>query len=153
MNSDHSSDFQKSLEFYAIQYYSENTSSKIIFGKKYEIGGVEFAFDFYAEDESLFGEIYSGIGLLKSGSKRKVLSDCFKLLSIELLLGKKIKKIIVFFDERVLNQFKTTSWASHAIQEFGIDLKLIEIPTETIKKLEETKRQQGLAFSTKKKPT
>lgn len=156
MSQDSSSSIQMSIQEIClgkIKNELENcTEKEFIFVEKYPTKDkINCEFDFYSTDETIFGEIYAGIGTLKAGSKKKVLTDCFKLIYIEEVLRKKfnkkelkIRKVIVLVCKKVEAQFKGDSWAADAIEAFGIELIRIELTPSQIEELKEAKRLQAL---------
>lgn len=115
---------------------------KCNFQKKTE--NLKFEFDFYNEDERIIGEVYSGIDKLSPASKKKVIADCFKLITAEQMLGGKWKKQIVFVDESIKKKFEGKSWIAEAIKLFEIELKVIEISEQDKNKLQKVKEKQQI---------
>jgi hypothetical protein len=104
----------------------------------------------------VIGEIYAGIDTLKAAQKKKVLTDCFKLLFVEKILtekdsSKKIQKLIIFIDDKIKNKFidlnsKNDSWVKDAIKTFGIDLKTVNISAEAKEDIRQAKIKQQLGM-------
>ncbi len=111
---------------------------------------IECKFDFYSKNKKIIGEIYAGIEEIKSGSDRKIKTDCFKLIYAEKVLSKRIlsnkkyRKILVFVDENIMKKFdmNSNSWCAKAIREFGIETRFIEIDKELLIKLKVAKKLQ-----------
>ena len=106
------------------------------------IEGVKFEFDFYNKEKKIIGEIYAGIDKINPAQKKKIITDCFKMVFAEELLGYKCDKRLIFIDENVKKTFIGDSWISKAILKYEIDSKVIEIPEEDMKKLRITKELQ-----------
>ncbi len=104
----------------------------------------KFEFDFLNEEKKIIGEIYAGIDKLSPAQKKKVITDCFKLIAAEKKFDEKWNKYIVFIDEKIKAAFEGNSWISEAIEEFGIELKIIDLSPEDESKLREAKKKQQL---------
>ncbi len=113
-----------------------------------------YKLDVYCEFEgkTIIGEIYAGINTINTGSRRKIIMDCFKLVFIENQLKKKCEKIIFFVDDSIKKRFeyndndKRNSWVKDAIKEFGISLKVIDISEEDKQKLRKAKENQKIGM-------
>ena len=103
-----------------------------------------FEFDFFNEEESIIGEVYCGIDSISAGSKKKVITDCFKLVAAEKLFGGVWEKYIVFVDPKIKAYFEGNSWVSEAIKTFGIKLETVDLSEETLLKLREAKKRQQI---------
>lgn len=101
-----------------------------------------FQVDYFNEEAGIFCEVYARIGKLKAGNKRKILSDMLKLLTIEKLLNKNIRKCIVLTDESILKEFQTGSWASKSMKIFDFELIFVELEVEDRIILIETRELQ-----------
>ena len=121
----------------------------IEFIKKVTIKSVNFEFDFYNEKEKIIGEIYAGIDKINPGSRKKVITDCFKMVYAEKLLGYPCEKRLIFIDEKIKKVFTRDSWIANAIMHYEIKPEVIEIPIVEMNKLRVTKKLQQL--SNKKK--
>ena len=113
-----------------------------------------YKLDVYCEFEGniIIGEIYAGIRKINTGSRRKILMDCLKLIFIENQLNKKCKKIIFFVDDSVKKRFeyndndKRNSWVKDAIEKFEIKLETIDISEEDRQKLLKAKDNQRIGM-------
>jgi hypothetical protein len=98
--------------------------------------------DAYGENEKgiHIAEIYITIGAAKAGKRRKVMSDCMKMLYAEKLMEKNNKTVHKYFvtvDDTALadrgkswvKEMKRT-WQCKAIMALGIDIILYEIEQE-----------------------
>jgi len=113
--------------------------------KKIVINEVGFEFDFFSEDKKIIGEIYAGIDNISPGPIKKVITDCFKMVYAEQLLGFSCNKYLVFIDDKIAKKFKGNSWASHAIQHFGIEIIVRNINEEDLKLLREERKVQQIS--------
>lgn len=135
---------------------------------EYGVNSVEklqknYNLDFYSIDDNriIIAEIYAGIITLNSGlttklnpgSKRKIITDFFKLVYIENELKKddfnktKEKKIVVFVDKKIENKFnreskRNNSWVKDAVESFGIELATINISEYDTEKLLNVRENQ-----------
>ncbi|WP_281337242.1 hypothetical protein [Flavobacterium eburneipallidum] len=103
---------------------------------------VKFEFDFYNEEKKIIGEIYAGIDKINSAQKKKIITDCFKMVYAEKLLDCDCVKMLIFIDENIEKAFKGSSWASKAIEEYKIKTRVIKISEGDMKKLIATKELQ-----------
>jgi len=113
-----------------------------IFSKATNINGVKYEFDFYNEQKKIIGEVYAGIDNLSPGSKRKVITDCFKLIAAEKNLGMKCDKRIVFIDKEIKKCFEGNSWFANAIRLFDINLIFEEVNSDDLIQLRESRKGQ-----------
>ncbi len=86
--------------------------------------------DFYSEEHSIIGEIFSHIGMNKKGQKGKIATDILKMLLIEKDRGRSFRKIIVVCDEVEEKTLTGKSALAESIYQFGIELKRVEISNE-----------------------
>lgn len=113
----------------------------------------DFKLDFYfiGENKNIIGEVYARLGKNNSGSIRKVMTDCLKLVYAENFFKKHTpkkacEKMMIFVDKDVADYFdKGENWKARAIKEFGIIVKTVdEIGTENIKNLDEARKLHQL---------
>lgn len=118
-----------------------------------KIEGLPFQPDFFNKEKRIVGEIYAGIDKLNSAQKNKIMADCFKLISIEKILGGEWKKYIIVVDNKIEESLKRDGWRKKAMEEVGITLQLEKISEKDEKKLREAKKrqQQGMKISKAKK--
>ena len=86
-------------------------------------------------------EIWAHQGLAKSAQKAKVMQDLCKLLHCERLLGKQCRKIFVVSDADALS-FLRNSWRGLFAEEFGIELRIIDIPSEVCESIRQAQKGQ-----------
>lgn len=104
----------------------------------------DFKLDFYllGEKENVIGEIYAGIDKLNPGQKKKIITDCFKMVYAEQFLGKPCEKWLVFVDNKIENAFKTESWIAKAIKLFDIKTYVFKLSNDEENKLRKAKELQ-----------
>ena len=108
---------------------------------------INFNFDFYffSKDLNIIGEIYAGIEKISAGSRKKVITDCFKMVFAEELLGYECDKRLIFIDEDVKKTFIGDSWAAKAIEKYKIKAEVVKISEEDMKNLIVTKKLQQIS--------
>jgi hypothetical protein len=131
---------QREIEEMIVQSLSKKENCN--FMKKVKIKGIKFEFDFYNEEKKIIGEVYAGIENISSGSIKKIITDCFKLVYAEKLLGYKCSKKLVFIDEKIKKKFEGNSWISFAIKEYGIQIHLELLNNLEMEKLKNARIQQ-----------
>ena len=102
--------------------------------------------DFYSEEHSIIGEIFSHIGSNKKGQKGKIAADILKMLLIEKDRGRSFRKIIVVCDEMEEKALKGKSALAESIYQFGIELKRVDISDELRETLIATQKEQAEAM-------
>jgi len=112
--------------------------------------GVIIKIDGYDSKENIVCEVYCGIGKLKAGQIKKVVTDGFKLIFFEKMNArddqKKCRKILLFVDEDVMKSFQSKSWYSMAFEKFDIETRFVKISDKEIAALRATKELQGEKF-------
>lgn len=106
------------------------------------IKDVKFEFDFYNNEKKIIGEIYAGIDKISPGQRKKIITDCFKMVFAEELLGYKCRKRLIFICKKIEKAFKGDSWAAKAIKEYEIEIKVFKISEVNMKILRMTKELQ-----------
>ncbi len=114
----------------------------------------DFELDFYSigKNENIIGEVYARLDKINSGSMRKVMTDCLKLVYAENFIKKHMpkkacKKMMVFVNKDVADYFKEDkNWKARAIKEFGIIVETVdEIGTVNFKNLDEAVKLQQIS--------
>jgi hypothetical protein len=118
------------------------TEENFISQKATIIKDVKFEFDFYNNEKKIIGEIYAGIDKISPGQRKKIITDCFKMVYAERLLDCDCVKMLIFIDENIEKAFKGSSWASKAIEEYKIKTRVIKISEGDMKILRTTKELQ-----------
>lgn len=108
--------------------------------------------DGYLEKPRTFVEIWARIGAPKSAQKQKIDSDILKILFAEKVFGS-AEKVLLFVDEAAMQPFskKSKRWIAKAIQHFGFQLKLVEIPPKLRNKIKKSQKDSALGNSPRKK--
>lgn len=133
----HPSDSSKQREIERLIVNEIAKNENLIFEEKKSINikDVVFEFDFYNKEKKIIGEIYAGIGKISAGSRKKVITDCFKMVYAEKLTDSPCVKRLIFIDKNIEKVFTGKSWAAKAIIEFGILIDVIEIPETSMNEL------------------
>ncbi len=140
---------QREIEQIIVNEIAQKDNLKFEIKKSINIKDVIFEFDFYNEEKKIIGEIYAGINNISSGSRKKVLTDCFKMVYAEKLINSPCIKKLIFVDEKIKKVFTGKSWAATAIREYGILIDVIEIPEASMKELKAAKELQRNGNQTK----
>lgn len=133
---------QREIEQLIVSEISKKENLKFETKKSINIKDVVFEFDFYNEEKKIIGEIYAGIEKISAGSRKKVITDCFKMVYAEKLIDSPCIKRLIFVDKNIEKVFTGKSWAAKAIIEFGILIDVIEIPEESMNELIATRELQ-----------
>ena len=87
--------------------------------------------DGYSETGRVICEAYVRMGQLKAGHKRKLTTDLFKLVLAERLLEGDWRKIVVVSGKESHIWLTGSSWQALAAQEFGIEVRRMELADKT----------------------
>ena len=97
-------------------YFNENTK-------------VHIQPDFYSEEESIVGEIFSHIGKYKGSQPRKIANDILKMVLLDKAKNKTHKKLFVVCRDEEKNVLKNSaSWLSECIRQFDVEVIKVDIP-------------------------
>src|SRR5206468_6357464 len=78
----------------------------------------------------------------KPAQKNKVLADALKLLYVERLKSVPARKILLFGDRVAARRFQGENWMARAMESFGIEIKIIELPLEMRNAVEKAQKRQ-----------
>ncbi|RKJ41686.1 hypothetical protein D7X94_02405 [Acutalibacter sp. 1XD8-33] len=96
-------------------------------GPKIFVGSTFMQPDFYSKEEGVIGEISAHIGRTNKAQDNKIANDLLKMLLLEKLEGRNYRKIIVVCDENVYAKLCGTSILAQCVQEFGVEVKMMDI--------------------------
>lgn len=133
---------QREIEQLIVNQIAKKESLKFETKKSITIKDVVFEFDFYNAEKKIIGEIYAGIDKISAGSRKKVITDCFKMVYAEKLIDSPCIKRLIFVDKNIEKVFTGKSWAAKAIEAYNIKTKVIEISEEDMTILSKTKELQ-----------
>jgi hypothetical protein len=103
--------------------------------------GVHVELDAAAEDLSILVETYAHQGSVKSGHRRKVLADAFKLAFVARTLDRPSRLILLMSCEEAAKCFRR-GWPAEALATFGIEMKVIEIDAAVRQELRDAQERQ-----------
>jgi len=120
---------QRDVEKKVINLLEQQFGFKLTSGSISLDNKVHIQVDAYNKNQKVFIEIYSGTGNLKPAQIKKVITDGFKLLTLQKIYmqNQDCRKIICFVDNSVLKIFQSDNWYSKAFKEFGIETIIQEI--------------------------
>jgi len=116
--------------------------------KAVQLDGCEIRLDGYYEDENrvVVVEAYSRVNELKSGQKRKIMSDILKLAFLQATFdptpSKKLEKYLLFANRNSATFLEGKSWAATARRGFGIEIHVIDLSDESVDRLKAARRRQ-----------
>lgn len=136
-NVDHpsTSKVQKEIEKYILDKCELTVPDKNKFG--YQIDGWKKSGD---EIKTLV-EIYTSLGSLTPGGRKKILADMFKLISyVKVYALTSVELQIILTSEEVANKLNSedrhNSWIKKAIEAYGIKIKYFQLPDNLARALE-----------------
>lgn|GEM_PF-4331049 len=127
------------LNIYTYQKYLEHALYEqikvqvpdLIYDYRFYFDKINFCqVEFHSPKQDLYGKMYVHIDGLNLHNKDKLLKDCLKLIAIERVLiksNRKMKKILLITDKKVKEDLEK-SWINYVINDFKIQLMLIELP-------------------------
>lgn len=100
--------------------------------------------DFYSAENKLIGEIYAHIGKLKPAHDHKIAKDILKMILWDKKNETSYRKILVVCDAVAEKQLLGSSILAECIQEFGIEVKRIDLPDEWREKVLTAQKRQRM---------
>jgi len=98
--------------------------------------------DGYSENPPIMCEAWAHRGKPKGGQPHKVLTDAFKLLFADAVLGKIHRKILVFADEAARKPFVEHGWQAQCLKHFGFETYVVSLPKEQLERIEKAQERQ-----------
>ena len=98
--------------------------------------------DGYSENPPIMCEAWAHRGKPKGGQPHKVLTDAFKLLFADAVLGKIHRKILVFADEAARKPFVEHGWQVQCLKHFGFETYVVSLPKEQLERIEKAQERQ-----------
>jgi hypothetical protein len=133
---------QRDIEAKIIKIVEDKLGAVFDKEKKTIIKDVCFEFDFFSKDKKIIGEIYAGIDNLSAGPRKKVITDCFKMVFADTLLEEEYEKHLVFIDDAIMNKFTGDSWICKAIDSYNIKPYVITLDADSIRALKNAREGQ-----------
>ena len=91
--------------------------------------------DAASDDLSVLCEAWAHQGAPKAAQKHKVLTDAFKLAYIARFVGGEPRLILLLSDDDAAAPFRGHSWSAAALAEFGIEITVVELPSDLRKRV------------------
>jgi len=104
------------------------------------------AVDGVAEDESVLLEVFAHVGKMKGSQKHKVALDAFRLVTLK-QSRPDARLILAFGDQAAATYALTTGWLAKALQVWGIDVMVVDIPSDLRDRLTATQLDQRDALA------
>ena len=98
--------------------------------------------DGYSENPPIMCEAWAHRGKPKGGQPHKVLTDAFKLLFADTVLGKIYRKILVFADEAARKPFVEGKWQAQCLKHFGFETYVVSLPKGQLEKIKRAQERQ-----------
>ncbi len=98
--------------------------------------------DGYSENPPIMCEAWAHRGKPKGGQPHKVLTDAFKLLFADTVLGKIHRKILVFADEAARKPFVEDKWQAQCLKHFGFETYVVSLPEEQLERIKKAQERQ-----------
>lgn len=160
INNEHDSDstFQKMLENYILSKINEIHHTNLVPEEEFiETDG--FKIDGYSRIENnihSIAEIYTSLGKLSTGGRKKILADMLKLITYEKTRNlTHIRKLIILTSEEAVNALNSentfNSWVKQSIKEFNIEILHCPLTPELKEKLKVVRKRQAEGIKKKKK--
>lgn len=110
--------------------------------RKLDLKTCAIQIDGYSENPPIMCEAWAHRGKPKGGQPHKVLTDAFKLLFADTLLGKIHRKILVFADEAARKPFVEDKWQAQCLKHFGFETYVVSLPKDQLERIEEAQERQ-----------
>jgi len=105
-------------------------------------GGEWLELDGTCQSPLILCEAWAHQGPPKSAQKNKVLADALKLLYVERLTSKAARKILLFADRVAAQRFRGENWMARALETFGVEIHVIELPNDIREAVKKAQRRQ-----------
>ncbi len=86
--------------------------------------------DGYAENPLVLCEAWAHVGTVKGGQKHKVMADAMRLLFAKAVRGADARLMLLLGDHVAARPFQGKSWMAKCLNEFGIEVRVIEMSPE-----------------------
>jgi hypothetical protein len=93
-------------------------------------GGSRVEIDGVCEDPLVLCEAFAHYGFLKSAQRQKLITDAFKLVYVERMLGRPARKIIILACEDAASRLSGRTWAAAAFSTFGVEVQVVQLAPE-----------------------
>jgi hypothetical protein len=133
---------QRRAEEYLIARLGESLGATLKKTRVEMPGGEWLEIDGACETPMILCEAWAHQGPPKPAQKNKVLADALKLLYVERLKSVPARKILLFGDKVAARRFQGENWMARAMESFGIEIRIIELPPEMRNTVEEAQKRQ-----------
>ena len=137
-----SSHIQQAAESVMIGLLGEQLGATLTSGHLQLEDGVVVQVDGVSLDPPILVEAWARQGKPHGAQLHKIASDALKLSAAGPAIGPRTRLILLFADEQAAAPFRPGSWRGSAIRRLGIDVLLVEIPTELRNQITEAQRRQ-----------
>jgi hypothetical protein len=135
---------QQSVEGYILDELNKQERLKLESKKLQLSDGISVQLDGFDEEKDAVCEIYAHIGKLKGSQPDKVASDFLKMLLVEKYRERKMRKYFCFVSEEAASKVKGNSWLASVAKNFGIEIKVIELPEDKKSEILEAQERQKM---------
>jgi|GEM_PF-2508224 len=105
--------------------------------------GVTAQVDGIDREKKILCEVNCHIGKLKPSQRDKVAADVLKLVFVDKALGGDWKKVLCFASEEAAVYCQGRSWMSAAIKQMGCEVRVVELRSDTVRRLEEAQNRNA----------
>jgi len=110
--------------------------------RKLKLKSCAIQIDGYSENPPIMCEAWAHSGKPKGGQPHKVLTDAFKLLFADSVLGKTYRRILVFADEAARKPFVEDKWQAQCLKHFGFETYVVSLPDEQLERIKKAQERQ-----------
>jgi hypothetical protein len=133
---------QVAIESECLELVGQELDARLIPEVLKLVDGTEFQVDGVDKAKRVLCEVFSHIGPLKDGQRKKLAKDILRLLVAEHSLQGDWRKVICVVDDPAYRYLTKTSWCSVAAKEFGFQvLKVMPDPKSRLRLNEAQVRQ------------
>lgn len=105
--------------------------------------GATFHLDGVNERAKVLCEVFSHLGDLKDGQKKKLARDVLKLITVERIKGEPWRKVICVADEPAQRYLVGRSWCAAAVREFDFGVLLFALKPGQQRRLAKTQVREA----------
>lgn len=104
--------------------------------------GSRVQIDGFSQAPPVLVEASARQGLPRGAQFHKIASDALKLHAADVSLGLDARKILLFADESAATPFRGNTWRGAAIASLGVEVIVIDIPSELREQIRAAQRRQ-----------
>ena len=125
------SDEQRSAEAVMIRLLAQELGMRLAPRRVDLPRGCHIEVDGCSEDFSVMVEAWAHQGSPRSAQRAKVCKDALKLAFAARAMAGNTRTILLFSDESAARPFLSRGWETAALREFGIEVHLVRLPSQT----------------------